>query len=340
MVREQPFSRVPEVLSSEQLIDIAFRRASRITVKIPTRRNRLLIAKLKELTKIRTVASVITDRLKKIKESIPSIDSLHPFYRDMFYLMIEPNKFKIAMSKLSKLSKMIEKLTKEYVAKVRSSLSPAEASRLRKEFYGRVASMVEEIRDDLQVLSELRKLKRLPSFDFDVPIIIVSGAPNVGKSSFVKCVSTAKPEIAEYPFTTKDVSVGHIIGPRGIIAQVVDTPGLLDRPLEERNKIELKAIVALKNLKGGLVFLIDPTETCGYTLDYQLNVLKSVKELFKEKPMVIALTKIDIASHEHIQKALDKLKDEKVFMCNTLENIGVKEVIDSILGEVKRSDRS
>ncbi|MEM4577028.1 MAG: GTPase [Candidatus Nezhaarchaeales archaeon] len=340
MVKEQPFSRIPEIPSSEQLIDVAFRKASRITVKVPTKRDKLLIAKLRELTKIRTVASVITDRLKKIKGSIPSIDSLHPFYRDMFYLMIEPNKFKIALARLSKLSKMIEKLSKEYVAKVRSSLSPAEASRLRKEFYGRIASMVKEIREDLQVLSESRKLKKLPSFDFDVPIIIVSGAPNVGKSSFVKCVSTAKPEIAEYPFTTKDVSVGHIMGPRGIIAQVVDTPGLLDRPLEERNKIELKAIVALKNLKGGLVFLIDPTETCGYTLDYQLNVLKSVKELFKEKPMVIALTKIDLASQEHIQKALDKLKDEKVFMCNTLENIGVKEVISSILGEVKKSDRS
>ncbi|MEM2482533.1 MAG: GTPase, partial [Candidatus Nezhaarchaeales archaeon] len=150
----------------------------------------------------------------------------------------------------------------------------------------------------------------------------------------------AEPEIADYPFTTKSVSVGHIISPRGFIAQIVDTPGLLDRPLEERNKIELQAIVALKNLEGGLVFLIDPTEACGYSLEYQLNVLRSVKEMFKERPIVVALTKIDIATEEQLQRALDKLKGERVFTCNTLECVGVKEIVDELLRLVRMSGRN
>jgi len=333
---EQPFRNVPGVPSPDDLMDVAFRRASRASVKIPTRRDKALIAKLKEITRVRTVASVVVNKLRKIRRGIPMVDSLNPFYRDMFYLMIDSDKFKIAMARISRASQLVEKLAKEYVNKIRLSSNAKEASRSRREFYGRVASIIKELREDLQVLSEVERLKRLPSFDFDVPIIVVSGAPNVGKSSFVKCVSTAKPEIAEYPFTTKSVSVGHVMGPKGFIAQVVDTPGLLDRPLEERNKIELQAIIALKNLRGGMVFLIDPSETCGYSLDYQLNVLRSVKEMFKEKPMVIALTKIDIASEEQIRRVLDKLRGEKVFKCNTLECVGVKEVVDELLKVMSR----
>jgi len=340
MAPQQPFRNVPEVPSPDDLIDVAFRRASCVSVRIPTRRDRTLVAKLKEITRVKTVTSIIVSKLREIKKGIPVVDSLDPFYKDMFYLMIDPDKFKIAMARISKASQLVERLAKEYVNKIRSSSNAREALRARKEFYGRAASIIKGLKGDLQVLSELKRLKRLPSLDFSVPIIIVSGAPNVGKSSFVKCVSTAEPEIAEYPFTTKSVSVGHIMGPRGVIAQVVDTPGLLDRPLEERNKIELQAIIALKNLRGGIVFLIDPSETCGYSLDYQLNVLKSVREMFKEKPTVIALTKIDIASEEQIQRALDRLRGERAFTCNTLECVGVREVVDELLKVVRGLDRS
>lgn len=334
MVSEQPFSKLPSIPSPEQLIDMAFRRASRATIKMPTKRDKLLIAKLKEITKVRTVASVMVNRLRSIKRGIPLIDSLHPFYRDLFYVIIDPDRFKIALARISSAALMIERLSKEYVSKLRAAATTSEAARIRREYYGRVASIIKELKNDLSVLSEIKKLKRLPSFDFTMPTIIVSGAPNVGKSSFVRCVSTAKPEIAEYPFTTKSVSLGHIMGPRGVIAQVVDTPGLLDRPLEERNKIELQAIVALKNLQGGIVFLVDPTETCGYSLNYQLNVFRSVKGMFGEKPIVIAITKIDIASDEQIEKAMEKFKGEKVFTCNTLKCIGVQEVVEELLEEV------
>ena len=340
MTAEQPFRNVPEVPSPEDLIDVAFRRASRASVKMPTRKDKTLVAKLKEITRVKTVASVIVGKLGEIKRGIPIIESLNPFYRDMFYLIIDPDKFKVAMARISRASQLVKGLSKEYVNKIRSSSDAREASRARREFYGRVASIIKELRSDLQVLSGVKRLKRLPSFDFNVPIIIVSGAPNVGKSSFVKCVSTAEPEIADYPFTTKSVSVGHIIGSRGVIAQVVDTPGLLDRPLEERNKVELQAIIALKNLGGGIVFLIDPSETCGYSLDYQLNVLRSVKGMFKEKPMVVALTKVDIASEEQIQRALDRLRGERVFTCNTLKCVGVREVVDELLKVVGSLDRS
>jgi nucleolar GTP-binding protein len=47
---------------------------------------------------------------------------------------------------------------------------------------------------------------------------------------------------------------------------VVDTPGILDHPLEERNTIEMQAITALAHLRAAVLYFIDPSEQCGHNL--------------------------------------------------------------------------
>ena len=58
-------------------------------------------------------------------------------------------------------------------------------------------------------------------------------------------------EVNHYPFTTKQIHIGHFTQ-RRLQHQMVDTPGLLDRPMHERNSIELQAIAALEHI-GSLV---------------------------------------------------------------------------------------
>ncbi len=48
-----------------------------------------------------------------------------------------------------------------------------------------------------------KKLRSLPLVDVDLPTIALVGAPNVGKSSLVKVLSTGMPEVCNYPFTTR-----------------------------------------------------------------------------------------------------------------------------------------
>ena len=75
---------------------------------------------------------------------------------------------------------------------------------------------------------------------------------------------------------------------------MVDTPGLLDRPMVERNEIEMQAIAALENVGSVAVFLLDPSEDGGTSMDSQLNLLEEVRTLLGDTPVVLVDGKMDL----------------------------------------------
>lgn len=48
-------------------------------------------------------------------------------------------------------------------------------------------------------------------------------------------------------------------------------PGILDKPLEERNTIEMQSITALAHLRAAILYFVDISETCGYTIEQQVS---------------------------------------------------------------------
>jgi nucleolar GTP-binding protein len=167
---------------------------------------------------------------------------------------------------------------------------------VRKRTVARLASMVHQIDKDLHFLNEVRNvLRKLPHVE-DACTIVIAGYPNVGKSSFIRHVSSAAPEVASYPFTTKGIIVGHRIVGRERI-QFVDTPGILDRPADERNAIEKQALSAMMNVADIILFILDPSEHCGYPMEVQLNLLEEVKGLI-DVPLVVVSNKSDITAAE------------------------------------------
>jgi len=151
-----------------------------------------------------------------------------------------------------------------------------------------------------------------PDIDPDEPTVVVAGYPNVGKSSFVNDVTRARGETASYPFTTKGVGVGHFEGAdlstdserteRSAMSdhlryQIVDTPGLLDRPPEERNEIESQAVSALEHLADCVLVLLDPSGECGYPIDSQLELRDAVVDRFDAVPVLTVANKRDRADH-------------------------------------------
>jgi nucleolar GTP-binding protein len=56
----------------------------------------------------------------------------------------------------------------------------------------------------------------------------------------------------------------------------------------------MQAITALAHLNAAILFLLDISESCGYTIEQQIDLFNSIKPLFQAKPLVIVLSKIDL----------------------------------------------
>ncbi|MDO5846398.1 MAG: 50S ribosome-binding GTPase, partial [Methanocorpusculum sp.] len=181
---------------------------------------------------------------------------------------------------------------------ISSGMHRADSLVERRRAVARIASIIHRADDALHYLNDMRNvLRKLPHVSPDEFTIVVAGYPNVGKSSFIRLVSSAEPEIASYPFTTKGIIVGHRIAERRRKIQFIDTPGLLDRHGEERNVIEKQALNALVYVADIVLFVIDASENCGYSVDAQFELREEIDRLVSV-PMVTVVNKADVKPYE------------------------------------------
>lgn len=200
---------------------------------------------------------------------------------------------------------------KEYASTASQASSAQEAKDIMKMGFENLEQYYNTSREaqSLTEITEIHKaLRTIPVIHLHLPTIVLVGAPNVGKSSIVRAVSSGTPEVNDYPFTTRGVTIGHIFDPEtGEKFQVMDTPGLLDRPDEERNEMERLTFASLAHLPTAVIFVIDPTGTAGVksSIQAQLNVRKYLKTRFPQRPWIDVLSKGDKPMSEEILSLLD-----------------------------------
>jgi len=298
-------------LTAEELIDKAVKKASKVGGG--NKKERML-------NKLSTVSNFLSDYFSKIIKAHPNYNDLPIFYKEMIDIIVGINKLKKSLGALNWAKNVTKNITAKGIKEIKySKKDPLD---VLKATYGRISSVIDEIDQELRFLNEARnKLKEIPSFTSD-PTLVVAGYPNVGKSSFVARISSVKPEIASYPFTTKRIHIGYL-HKNGLKIQIVDTPGLLDRPLHKRNKIEKRAILCLKHLADCILFIIDPTNTCGYPLDPQKSLLNEIKRTFNTVPIIAAYSKSD----------LHNLRDLPAF--SNVTGKGIKEILEIVFEKLK-----
>ena len=283
--------KVPTVLSADELMEKAFHRASKIS-KNGT--NAMDTRKKTALAKVTASGDIVVTALAAYVQRFPRMDKRDDFFPELVDIVIGIDRYKKALGAVNWCASRVDKLKNDSLRDIRKTKDPAIIESLRKSFYGRMKSYVDRISDDLEFLQEAReKLKRIPAIDSAAPTLVVAGFPNVGKSNLVTVLSSAAPQIAPYPFTTKGIIVGHMQD-EWRKYQVVDTPGLLDRTFDERNDIEKQAVLALRYLTDVMLFVIDPSETCGFSKDVQEKLLKNIEEGFVGVPIIVAESKCDV----------------------------------------------
>ena len=310
------FEKIHTVPTSDELINKSFKRAAR-AMSGKTIEDRESRFKANE-SMLLTAANIFTDNLANIVRRFPSFDQLPKFYYELTDILVGVEKLKMSLASVDWASRKIHEVARSYVGKIRDSDIPEP---VRKEAFGRLASIIKSINKDLLFLNKARNiLRKLPDVQ-DEPTIVIAGYPNVGKSSFVSRITGATPEIAPYPFTTKGVTIGHFTR-NGVRYQVMDTPGLLDRPMSERNYIERQAITAIHFLDAVVLFMIDPSESCGYEIEDQKRLLAEIRENF-ELPLLVVANKAD---RPEFQKM-----DEVERNISTITGEGIEEVMDRLM---------
>lgn len=188
-----------------------------------------------------------------------------------------------------------------------------------------MASIMKRQADSLSYLEQVRQhLSRLPAIDPTAKTILLCGFPNVGKSSFLNKITRADVDVQAYPFTTKSLYVGHTEY-KYQNWQVIDTPGILDRPLEERNTIEMQSITALAHLRSIILYIVDFSEQCGYTIQQQLELFSSIRPLFVKKPVFIVNNKIDVITYEQLPEETRNFVKE-FLTCEASQDVQFREM--------------
>lgn len=250
------------------------------------------IARQKEGLRIKTCGTLAVAKFKSIAKSLPEPEKLAPIYREILFVFVSENDLKRARARMAFSAKKIEGMKMLFLEKLRHARHTQDSRKMRKEFFGRVAEFVRKSSDDFEMFSYLWKsLRNLPDLK-EEKTFAIAGLPNVGKTSLLKALTGSAPEIQPYPFTTKGLMIGYAnFGFEEV--QFVDTPGLLDRPMQKRNTIELQSIAVLKTISDFVIYVFDLSETCGFSLEQQKNLFEEVKKTF-HKPIIAVANKVDI----------------------------------------------
>jgi len=288
------FKKIAIVPTSKDFTDVVLSKTQRKTPTVIHRHYKISRIRSFYMRKVKFTQSNFSEKLAQILSEFPKLEDVHPFYADLMNVLYDRDHYKLALGQLNTAKHLIDNVAKDYVRLLKYGDSLYRCKQLKRAALGRMATIMKRQGQSLAYLEQVRQhLSRLPSIDPNTRTIIICGFPNVGKSSFINKITRADVEVQPYAFTTKSLFVGHT-DHKYMKWQIIDTPGILDHPLEDRNTIEMQAITALAHLRALVLYITDPSEQCGYTLEAQKSLFDNIKPLFANKPLVVVANKADI----------------------------------------------
>lgn len=171
---------------------------------------------------------------------------------------------------------------------------------------------------ELTIILELKLLA-------DVGLV---GFPNAGKSTLLSALSSARPKIAGYPFTTLEPSLGIVSYRDGQSFVMADIPGIIEGAAEGRG-LGLRFLRHIE--RNSLLLFMVPGDTDDIRKEYEilLNEVKTFNPELLDKQRVLAITKTDLLDEELQQMLAEDLPDDlpHVFI-SAVANKGLTELKD------------
>ena len=167
------------------------------------------------------------------------------------------------------------------------------------------------------------------------------GFPNAGKSTLLSVVSAAKPEIADYPFTTLVPNLGIVSYHDGQSFCMADIPGIIEGASEGKG-LGLRFLRHIER-NAVLLFLVPATSE---DIEKEYNILLSELEKYNPqlltKARLLAISKCDVLTDEElakIQKKADKLTkilELPVLLFSSISGMGINQLKDALWEELNK----
>jgi len=308
------FNDVMPIEKADKYLDIAFSRAYALGA-IKNNEN-IFSQRRKELKKLDLIKGTLISKINGILKKFPRSSDFNGFYYELLKVTLNEKRLDDSLKDLVWATEKIAEISHSHAGLITKCSDAGELKKKMKNYIGRVSSIIKKISPSLLYLDHARReFKEYPMMKTDLFTVCIAGFPNVGKSTLLGKLTTSKPEIKNYAFTTKRMNLGYAeIDGRKV--QFIDAPGTLAR-LDKMNNIEKQAYLALKYQANIIVFIFDLTHT--YPLEDQRRLFENVKEY--EKPIIIYLSKTDIIDEDIVSsfktghdmiKDVDELRKEIV----------------------------
>lgn len=166
------------------------------------------------------------------------------------------------------------------------------------------------------------------------------GFPNVGKSTFLSVVTSARPKIADYHFTTLEPNLGVVKSEYGDSFVIADIPGIIEGA-SDGTGLGLRFLRHIERTRL-LLHVIDVSGIEGRNPVEDFNVinneLKSYSEKLSNRKQIIVASKADLIQDETLFNELVELAKEKnieIFKISAVTGDGVKELLDYVSNTLK-----
>ncbi len=164
------------------------------------------------------------------------------------------------------------------------------------------------------------------------------GFPNAGKSTLLSVVSAAKPEIADYPFTTLVPNLGMVSYRDNLSFVMADIPGII-KGASEGKGLGLRFLRHIE--RNSILLFLVPADTDDIKKEYGIlvNELGSFNPELLDKRRVLAISKSDLLDDELIEEIKQDLPDTPYVFISSVANTGITELKDMLWSEMQESNK-